>query len=642
MTRTLFFLFLMIGLGLKAQTGGKLPGLKSKGNIKEMANDSLKKNKRRKKKEVHYPVSQYKISFLEKDSIYVDTVLDIRNLYKLNYLLKDDFELLPFQNMGQGFNYLAPVFLDKLSSLEPGFVASAKDFHLWKPGDIPFFKVPTTYSDLFYLSGISQGQMLRSLITSNINPQINFALGYQGINSLGLYKNSKTGLGRFFFSLDLYGKNKKYHSKLFYVSHNLMNEENGGIKDPAQFESGDPAFTNRSRIEVNLTDAEINTYSNTFYWQQSYKFFDSIPVILQNETQLDNKKYIYSQNSPSDFIGTAFTTGEILDSTRLKHFENYLSVKFNYRKIKLQSGLSYIYNGYKWDSIKNIGGKQIPNELLYNDMAWKSSLAWKNKKLDLNIKTEIIPTTYLKAYLLQGKLKYKKDSLKDLTLQFVSSSRKPDFKYILFQSAYEQLNWYHPEFDNVQYNKVSALFTHHKYGSLLFKQEAVNNYTFFDKNLQPRQYSGLISISSLKFQNDLRFGKWGIASDFLYQKVIKGEEILSLPDFIIRESFYFSNRYFKRNLHIQTGFTIKYFPSYYAMGYHPVLGDFYIQHQQKTGGFPLLDLFFNFKVKRFRFYLKAEHLNAIWEKSGASYYTAPGYPMRDFNLRFGINWIFFN
>jgi len=232
--------------------------------------------------------------------------------------------------------------------------------------------------------------------------------------------------------------------------------------------------------------------------------------------------------------------------------------------------------------------------------------------------------------------------LKGISASISSISRRPDFKYLLFQSAYKKLNWYHPEFENVHLQNLKVNLFHNKYGQLSFKQEAINNYTYFGQDSLPHQYSGLIAISALKLKNNFRFGKIGWSSDLLYQKVVKGTQILSLPELVIRESFYYTDRYFKNHLQVQTGFTFKYFTSFYVMGYHPVLGDYFVQNNQKIGDFPLLDFFFNFKVKRFRFYFKAEHFNALWERKAPKYYAAPGYPMRDFSLRFGINWVFFN
>ena len=74
--------------------------------------------------------------------------------------------------------------------------------------------------------------------------------------------------------------------------------------------------------------------------------------------------------------------------------------------------------------------------------------------------------------------------------------------------------------------------------------------------------------------------------------------------------------------------------------YNPILGEFYIQNKEEFGGYPLLDFFINARIKQTRIYLKAEHFNSAF--SGYNYYAAPGYPYRDFVIRFGLVWNFFS
>jgi hypothetical protein len=112
-----------------------------------------------------------------------------------------------------------------------------------------------------------------------------------------------------------------------------------------------------------------------------------------------------------------------------------------------------------------------------------------------------------------------------------------------------------------------------------------------------------------------------------------------VPDLVMRNSFYYSDTAFKRALFFQIGVTSNYFTSYFANNYNPVLGSFYVQNERKIGNFPLLDFFVNAKIKQTRIYLKAEHFNSTI--TGYNFYSAPDYPYRDFTIRFGLVWNFF-
>ena len=95
-------------------------------------------------------------------------------------------------------------------------------------------------------------------------------------------------------------------------------------------------------------------------------------------------------------------------------------------------------------------------------------------------------------------------------------------------------------------------------------------------------------------------------------------------------------------MYVQTGVTAKYFEAFYARSYNLIVADFNEQRFQKIGAYPLIDYFVNFKIKRFRFYFKLQHINALLNKDTPDYYVAPLQPYRDFNIRFGLRWLFFN
>ena len=84
---------------------------------------------------------------------------------------------------------------------------------------------------------------------------------------------------------------------------------------------------------------------------------------------------------------------------------------------------------------------------------------------------------------------------------------------------------------------------------------------------------------------------------------------------------------------------LKYFTKFYANSYNPLLAEFNLQNEQEIGGYPVLDFFINAQIQRTRLFIKAEHFNSSFSKP--NYFTAPGYPYRDFIVRFGLVWNFF-
>jgi len=505
---------------------------------------------------------------------------------------------------------------------------------------MPFFKTPTPYSDLIYMNGISQGQMLNAVFATNIKPNLNIAAGYRGLSSLGLYKNAVVSSGRFFGSLHFKTKNKKYRLKFYYYTYDKTNEENGGLKDINQFENGGDTYSDRGRIDVNLSNTENILKNKRLFAGQTYDLVKD-KLGLLNDFLWEKHSYEFNQNAPDPLIGSAFHNETFKDSLYLKRWQNYSAIRFRHKIFRITTGLRYIHQSYGTDSLKIIDGKTIPDRLIYDDMSWDSQAGFKINKIALHSRLQLGFTEALLGYYFETRGMYDFNAQTHFIVRFSSVSKRPDFKYILFQSNYKRFNWYHPEFKNELSQHLSVKLTHDKWGKLQLTQKIINNYTYFAADSLPRQSESGIKYTALTYQKDMRYKKWGLSVDVHLQKVLDGEDIYPLPTYVFRTAFYYSNYYYRRNLYVQTGIGFKYFESFYAPAYNPVTADFVLQQQQKTGNYPWIDYFFNFKVKRFRFYFKLEHINALFEKN-PNYYAAPLQPTRDFSIRFGLRWIFLN
>lgn len=139
---------------------------------------------------------------------------------------------------------------------------------------------------------------------------------------------------------------------------------------------------------------------------------------------------------------------------------------------------------------------------------------------------------------------------------------------------------------------------------------------------------------------DFHYGKFGLANTVMYQNVASGESFFRVPNWVTRNTLYFSTDMFKGDpLYLQTGITFRYFSSYYMNAYNPLISEFTLQNEEKYGAFPLLDLFVNLRIQRTRIYFKLENFTSNF--TGRDYYSAPTYPYRDMTFRFGVVWNFF-
>jgi hypothetical protein len=96
-------------------------------------------------------------------------------------------------------------------------------------------------------------------------------------------------------------------------------------------------------------------------------------------------------------------------------------------------------------------------------------------------------------------------------------------------------------------------------------------------------------------------------------------------------------------LRTELGGDVRYFTSYYAPTYSPLIGQYAVQDAEtrvKVGNYPIVNVYANFHLKNTRFYLMASHVN--YSSGKGKPFLVPHYPLNRMVLRFGVSWNFFN
>ena len=171
-------------------------------------------------------IEDYLIITHDHDTIVVDTSLTIKKYYKLNFLRRDDFDLIPFSNTGSAYNVLG--FRSKENQFsEMG--AKNKAIAYDNIDDVVYYDLPTPFTELMYRSVFEQGQILDAVYSVNTSRQFNFTISRKGLRSLGNYQNFITSGSNFKLITNYFSKNKKYFLRTHYANQKLFAEQNGGI-----------------------------------------------------------------------------------------------------------------------------------------------------------------------------------------------------------------------------------------------------------------------------------------------------------------------------------------------------------------------------------------------------------------------------
>ena len=624
-------------------------------NSKYNSSDSIKK-----KKAPEATYDMYQFISLDRDTTYIDTTQSIRKSYSHNLLRKDNFGLLAFPNDGQTYNTLQ-YGLNGFSPY-PEFGFTAKQFNFMRANDIKYANVATPVTELYFKTTIQQGQSADSYFALNVSPRLNFSIAYRALRSEGRYINQQSKSGNFRFTTSYNSKNGRFIANMHYTSQKIENEENGGISNVSDFTGEDPSFDNRARLGVYFEDAASVLKGGRFFFDQAFRINPTKGannLYFTNQFNYEQMYYSYTQQTIASSVGgkrvnrfgESFVTSGMDDKTDYNKmynkfglvYENSTLGSFTFFADDLRS--NYYYNNVLYLD----GGITVPNLLSQkiNTLGGQYNYR-KNKWNGKFLYSKSI--TDEKLYNIDASAVYDWNDENQLSFRYQSMNKLPNNNYLLFQSSYKEYNW-SKDFVNEKINSISVN-ADTKWGAVSVQLNTVDDHLYFAditsasqrkdsmQIVAPNQYGKTINFASLKISREFVVGKWSLDNTLLFQKVDQPDAVLNVPEFVTRNTLYYTNSLFDKKLFFQTGIELNYFTSYYTNNYNPVIGEFFVQDRVKIGNAPLLDYFVNFKIQRTRIYFKAEHFNSLFSKN--NYFSDANNPYRDFLIRFGLVWNFFN
>ncbi len=641
-------------------------------------------------------IRDYKIMYLDGTEKVVDTSLSLEREYTFNFLRKDYFEYLPFPNMGEAFNKLGYDFHNE--ALTPNMGARVKHFGYFEKEDIPYYEVPSAYTELFFKSTFEQGQHLDALLAINTSPRFNIAVSFRGFRSLGKYLYSLSRARQFRMSTQYQTYNNRYRMRLHQTTQSLENQVNGGLNNDSVYffenapnyieadESGQPILDENGNEKIIFYDGfldrnRLGTQINADNLLQGKRYFmehryQLLPIAKDTtiykmavgySASLENKKYNYNQNRINTYFLDKYDTSNIRDSTSFNTLENKLFLYYNDKSIgELKLDLfhynwNYVLgeNEYEKDTLlsKEINTKQIATQI-----RWQKNLYG----IETNVSAyQSLKNEYATKALTLG---LARPIIKDIKLgtSYKYRSQPLNFNFHLNQSDYIAYNWENTSLLNQEFSTRSIVVYHPKWGSVKGEWSTIKNFTFFN-NITPlndlnekflvevNQTDKKIEYFKARFDQRIDLGKFSLVNNFQYQRVnqerntdeiLSGPLALNVPEWIIRSTFMLTSSIFNKALFFQSGATFVFFTDYYADQYNPLLAEFVTQNQTKIGEYPRIDFFFNAKIQSSRVFLKLENISAPIEHlinidSTYDYYSAPYVPYRDFSIRFGLIWNFF-
>ena len=587
----------------------------------------------------------YRTQFTEK-KIFDTAFTPEKTFVFTQYNNRDNFGRIQFANIGSGFQ---PLVFEVNPEQNLSLLPTNKSYIIQGIKDVRYYDVKTPTTAFIYHNSVSSGAALQTTYTQNIGKNFNFAVEYMGLRSLGMYQNNLAANNNVIFSGHYISKNNKYEAFAHFIHQNVNNEENGGIADINLFLGDNNNFDNRLNLPVNLNASESRFSYRRYYFSHQFRPFASekFPFKIRHTIFHQGNKYYYTQSAPETFYFD--DDSELIDyplssKKYSKNLSNTVSVLFDKENFKLDAGVRH--------QIINLGvgaalpaSVNIPEQLSENRLGAVGNLQirlW--DKVALNSNLEISGGSEFGSFLRsENLLKFEPlpGYFVDAKVNFQTAS--PDFNLLLNPSVYRKYNYYLQDPANEAITEIGGSVNLKWFKSSVFANYfRIDNYTYLDASALPQQSASSLNISQIGGEATFSYGKFHFNPRLHFQSAIGNSDLLPMPNFIGRANLFFQSKAFKDAAEIQTGIKAYYFTKFASREFSPLLNEFILPgtDSYSIGGQPIIDVYFNLKVKRMFFFIEAQHLNTTLMQNKS--FAAPNYPVSDFRLNLGIVWYLFS
>ena len=229
-------------------------------------------------------------------------------------------------------------------------------------------------------------------------------------------------------------------------------------------------------------------------------------------------------------------------------------------------------------------------------------------------------------------------------------SYRPDFLSQAYRGSHD---YWQNDFTNIQSSQLNG-YIHYRNSVLSLSPgitfTRLGNYVYYDKvshidtvqQVLPFQSSGSQVFTApevrlaITFFRHITFSNRAIYTFFIEN----ADQAIRVPELFVNAQLAYANIFFNGNLDMHAGVDVHWKSAYYAPGYDPVIQQFYNQDEFQSPQFPLVDVFFNARIKRARVFFKYNNLMQIF--TGTGYLPTPYYPGQRNIFDFGFDWSFYD
>lgn len=542
-----------------------------------------------------------------------------------------------------------------------GFDLGENVFRAYLPTseNVTYYQVSSPFSELYYVSGSSKEQIFKAIHTQNVTKQLNLALNFNIINSVGTFRRQNTDISNYIITGNYATKNKRYKVLAHAIFDKWYNYENGGLLYVSD-------FTTRLLDRSDLFDVQLLQAQNRV-----------------KETGVFVKQYLGFNKKP---------TGDSLYDKNTPLFNTYLSHTFSYRRQALMymdatpqyydyptvyfdttytgdSTLSHLYaNEFKLTQVFVRGKNHLP--LLYADAGAEHQYLM-HRQLITYLSDTLYPVEkerfYNGQYVAKAGLYFNNPGRFTSSLNVFSvfngynnADAGGALRAVYLPDSLQTI-WLKVSYDKVQPAfHASRYLSNHFIWNNVFEKTAVlnlsagynydnlktsltlwqlNNFVYYSDSILPLQFNKPVNVARFAVSKLFKLGAFRLDNN-IYLQYSDNQKVIPVPLIVNNHSLYWSTYLFKKALYTQIGTDVYFSSAYYGPRYMPALRQFYTQQQVKTGNYPMIDFFVNINIKRANLFAKLTHLQQ--GLMGYDYFLVPDYPLQGRAFKFGVSWKFYD
>ena len=573
-----------------------------------------------------------------------DTTIDL--FQKFNPVRRQEFEYTYLGNLGASYE---PRLFEFNRYIGFDYGRHEHDLYLDDINELKYYRTNVPFTDLYYVIGTNSEQYFSVRHTRNVGKDFNFSIGLDKISSEGYYQHMKQNVLNVDATIWYKTKNEFYSVYAGGIHSENKNDENGGINNDTLFTLPFPnlaePYRNYAFTEWGNWQGQITQQLN-FGRKEVYQINDSTTgtyqspkLYLRHTFGVHNYKYKFEDLYDSLFYSILFSDDDTLrDLSDVDGFYNRVSIgNSTQKKISRDSSILVpfnweVYGLQQYHEISDQSGELISRNLIAGASVKGNGIADSLIDFNANGSFDIIPGDYemkanarLTKFIIQPGLGIKIGRYFPTEIQqhYYGFRFRWDTPFVPVKSQQLFLNLHMP----VIHLELNA------------SMMRVTNYIYFE-NFYPAQFNSQISIAQIELKKNFVLGDFHLNNSLAYQSV---SAIIDDPVYLANISWYFQKHLFHSALFTQIGFDAWYASDFNGHHYNMITGQFdennLSAENDQLSFDPVFDIFANFDIRTFRFFLKVDNITQGLFSKG--YYEAPNYPMQPRGVKLGVNWMLF-